>query len=241
MSKRKNETVRANSSKTITRKAVLNVMADSILENCSVSVKANCIGFKHNGKRSMIRFRNRDIQYLAHLTDRNWTSAVKIKYLHMDSLCQCYQCFVWPTLDQDSFLKVACVVYEPDIRPGIRVDFSVLYELAKGKTKMEPAIFLKELESNEKVQAVVREIKRHMLIHKTQVENEKWSSFTSEYSDAVTNITAAYILCLLDTLAKQGQRFKENPKFDNLVYHTDLFSMTKQSVELAMFINGAPD
>lgn len=44
MSKRKNETVRANSSKTITKKAVLNVMADSILENCSVSVKANCIG-----------------------------------------------------------------------------------------------------------------------------------------------------------------------------------------------------
>ena len=78
---------------------------------------------------------------------------------------------------------------------------------------------MKELESNEKVQAVVREIKRHMLIHKTQVENEKWSSFTSEYSDAVTNITAAYILCLLDTLAKQGQRFKENPKFDNLVFH----------------------
>jgi hypothetical protein len=166
----------------------------------------------------MIRFRNRDIQYLAHLTDRNWTSAVKIKYLHMDSLCQYYQCFVWPTLDQDSFLKVACMVYEPDIRPGIKVDFSVLYELAKGKMKMEPAIFLKELESN-----------------------EKWSSFTSEYSDAVTNITASYILCLLDTLAKQGQRFKENPKFDNLVYHTDLFSMTEQSAELVMFINGAPD
>lgn len=110
MSKRKNETVRANSSKTITRKAVLNVMADSILENCSVSVKANCIGFKHNGKRSMIRFRNRDIQYLAHLTDRNWTSAIPRKYLHLDSLRTCYECFVWPTLDQDSFLKVACVV-----------------------------------------------------------------------------------------------------------------------------------
>lgn len=216
-------------------------MANSILKNCSVSVKANCIMFENKGKRSMIRFRNRDIQYLAHLTDRNWTSAVKIKYLHLDSLCQCYKCFVWPSLDKDSFLKVACVVYEPEIKPGIQVDFSILYKLAKGKTKIEPILFLRELESNEKVQAVVKEIKRHMLLHKIQVEDEELISFTSEYSDAVTNITAAYILCLLDTLAKQGQRFKENPQFDNLIYHTDLFSMVEQSNKLAMFINGAPN
>ena len=237
MSKRKTEG-RTNNSNTITRKAVLNVMADRILKNCFVSVNANCIGFEHNGKRSMIRFRNRDIQYLAHLTDRNWTSAIPRKYLHLDSLRTCYECFVWPTLDKDSFLKIACVVYEPDIKPGIKVDFSILYELAKGKEKIEPSIFLKELESNEKVQAIVSEIKRHMLIHQLHVEN---GTFTPEYLNMVTYVTAAYLLCLLDTLAKRKQKFKEDLQFDNVLYHIDRFSMVKQSNELAMFINGAPN
>lgn len=106
---------------------------------------------------------------------------------------------------------------------------------------MEPALFIKELEANEKVQAVVSDIKRYMLLHEAQVEEKTFPSFTPEYMDAVTYVAAVYILCLLDTLAKQGQKFKKNPKFDNLIYHTDLFSMVDQSNKLAMFINGAPD
>ncbi|MCI8662089.1 MAG: hypothetical protein HFG69_02300 [Hungatella sp.] len=135
MSKSKIGAARTNDSKAITRKAGLNVMVNNTLETCSLAVKANCIGYENNGKRSLIRFNNRDIQYLAHLTDRNRTSAIPRKYLYIDSLCICFERFVWPTMDEDSFLKIACVVYEPDIRPGITVDFSILYELAKGKEK----------------------------------------------------------------------------------------------------------
>lgn len=85
--------------------------------------------------------------------------------------------------------------------------------MANSKNRIEPAEFIKELESNEKVQAIVSEIKRHMLIHQLHVEN---GTFTPEYLNTVTYVTAAYLLCLLDTLAKQKQKFKEEPEFDNV-------------------------
>lgn len=210
-------------------------MADSILKNCSVSVNANCIIFENDGKRSMIRFHNKDIQYIAHLADRNWTSSAKIKYLHIDELCLCFKCFVEPSVDEDSFLHISCSVYEKNVKHGMDVDFSIFYELSGGKKKIETAMFKNEMKSNEIINSVVSEIKRHMLIHEKNVES---GLFTSEYMETITYITAVYILCVLDTLAKQGQIFKEDPKFDNDLYHVDRFSMIEQSNELVEFING---